>query len=71
MNQNNNKSFGNKGEDIASDYLKKNALIILELGFGQDKSVKKLFERRSKFNVIEVIKDYNNIDRVIVARKKG
>ena len=33
MKQNNNKSFGNEGEDIASDYLKNNGYEIIERNY--------------------------------------
>lgn len=54
----------------AGNYLKKNGLLIMEIGFGQAKALGKLFsEANNKLKLIEIIKDYNNIDRVIVARK--
>jgi len=53
----------------AQDYLKEEGLLILEIGFNQREPVKKLFQRSRCFKVTEVIKDYNNRDRVVVARK--
>jgi release factor glutamine methyltransferase len=53
----------------ASNYLKKNGLLILEIGFDQSKELAALFKSRPGFEIIKIIKDYNNIDRIIVARK--
>ena len=43
--------------------------LLLEIGFGQTPAIKIILENSRKFEIIEVVKDYNNIDRVIVARK--
>lgn len=53
----------------SADHLEKNGLLIMEIGFGQRPGIEKIFLDSGKLKVIEVIKDYNNIDRVIVARK--
>jgi len=53
----------------SADYLKSNGLLMMEIGFGQRQAIEKIFSGSGKFKVIEVVKDYNNIDRVIVARK--
>jgi len=53
----------------AGDHLKNNGLLIVEIGFGQVELLKKIFNDSNKFKITEVIKDYNNIDRVVVARK--
>ena len=52
----------------APGFLKKSGLLILEMGFDQRKSIEKIFNLSGKFKVKEVIKDYNNIERVIVAQ---
>ncbi|MFA5096321.1 MAG: peptide chain release factor N(5)-glutamine methyltransferase [Candidatus Omnitrophota bacterium] len=49
--------------------LKENGLLIMEIGFGQAGAVGKIFSRSGKFRVTEIIKDYNQIERVIVAGK--
>lgn len=49
-------------------FLKKAGFLILEMGFDQCESIKRMFKLSGKFEVKEVIKDYNNIQRVIVAR---
>ncbi len=53
----------------SADYLNRNGLLIMEIGFGQRPGLEKIFLDSEKLRIIEVIKDYNNIDRVIVARK--
>jgi release factor glutamine methyltransferase len=52
----------------SSTYLKRNGFLILEIGFNQCSAIKKLFNSVGKFEIIEVVKDYNSIDRIIVAR---
>jgi len=53
----------------AAPYLKTGGFLILEMGFRQSEAIKNIFCRREDFKIIEVIKDYNKIKRVIVARK--
>ena len=52
-------------------YLKPEGLLILEIGFRQGSSIEKIFQNAGVFKIIEVIPDYNNIERVIVAKKYG
>ena len=52
-------------------YLKPGGLLILETGFRQRFSIEKIFQDSEVFKIIEVIPDYNNIERVIVAKKYG
>ncbi|MBN2831266.1 MAG: peptide chain release factor N(5)-glutamine methyltransferase, partial [Candidatus Omnitrophica bacterium] len=51
------------------DYLKSGGFLIMEIGYEQRKDVEDIFSGQDSFNLIEVIKDYNNLERVIVARK--
>lgn len=53
----------------APDYLRDNGILIMEMGFNQRKYIEDIFSEVKHFNIIEVIKDYNNIDRVIVVKK--
>jgi release factor glutamine methyltransferase len=53
----------------AGGYLKKDGFLILEMGFKQREAIEKIFQKSKNFKIIEIIKDYNNIDRVIVSRK--
>ncbi|MCK9604140.1 MAG: peptide chain release factor N(5)-glutamine methyltransferase [Candidatus Omnitrophica bacterium] len=55
----------------AVDYLKKDGLLILEIGFDQSRAIADIFQRSGKFKIIEIVKDYSNIERVMVAVKNG
>jgi len=55
----------------SSRYLNKRGLLIMEMGFEQRASIERIFERSENFQIQEVIMDYNNIDRVLVIRKKS
>jgi len=57
--------------DLAPNYLNKCGFLIMEMGFNQRKSIENIFKKSGNFQIIEIVKDYNNIDRVIVARKIG
>jgi len=50
----------------STEYLYDNAILIFELGINQSKKVSEFFEK-NKFSDIRIIKDFNNIDRVISA----
>ena len=52
-------------------YLKPEGLLILEIGFKQRTDIEKIFQDSEVFKIIEVIPDYNSIERVIVAKKYG
>jgi release factor glutamine methyltransferase len=55
----------------AGSYLKKNGLLILEMGARQASAIRDMLGQVVIFKTIEIIQDYNNIERVIVARKEG
>src|SRR3989338_5645846 len=55
----------------AGEYLKQDGFLIIEIGYGQSEAVKRIFEQGDNFTVKEVIRDYNNIDRVMVLKKDG
>ncbi len=40
----------------------------MEIGFGQKKQVKNIFQKSAKLEIIDIVKDYNKIDRVVVAK---
>ncbi|MDL2310738.1 peptide chain release factor N(5)-glutamine methyltransferase [Peptostreptococcaceae bacterium OttesenSCG-928-C18] len=50
------------------NYLKKDSYIALEIGYNQGKDIKKILET-NKFKEIQVIKDYNDFDRCVIARR--
>jgi len=50
--------------------LKINGYLILEIGFGQLPEIKNIFHKSHKFEIIEVVKDYSNIARVVIAKLK-
>lgn len=47
-------------------YLKENGYLIMEVGFGQAKTIKDIASSSVRFKVLETIKDYSDIERVIV-----
>lgn len=51
----------------AYSYLKAGGILALEAGFGQKSAIKNIFQKSGKFEIIDIIKDYNEIDRVIIA----
>lgn len=53
------------------EFLMKEGFLILEMGFGQCENIKEIFKVCEKFEVKEIIKDYNDIERVIVGELKG
>ncbi|MCX5700858.1 MAG: peptide chain release factor N(5)-glutamine methyltransferase, partial [Candidatus Omnitrophica bacterium] len=53
----------------AAYYLKNKGYLILEIGFGQISALEGMFESSKLFKIIRVVKDYNSIERVVVARK--
>ena len=52
----------------AHTLLKADGVLAMELGFGQRKAVERLLNDSKKFEITGVIKDYNNIERVMVTR---
>ena len=51
-------------------YLRKDGFLIMEMGFNQKNAIKSIFQKSGYFEIVELIKDYNNIDRVIIAKKR-
>ena len=51
----------------AKSFLKPGGRLLMEIGYGQGESIKKLLEAEGYID-IEVLKDYSNLDRVIVCR---
>jgi release factor glutamine methyltransferase len=57
--------------DKTPHYLRKDGFLIMEMGFNQKEAIKNIFQKSGYFEIIEFVKDYNNVDRVIVARNIG
>lgn len=57
--------------DKSPRVLRKNGFIIMEIGYDQGESVKKIFEKNGEFNFIELFKDYSGLDRMVKAVKNG
>ena len=53
----------------APTFLKNDGMLVLEIGDGQANAVKKLLS--ANFKNTKIIKDYNNIQRIVIATAKG
>lgn len=53
----------------APQYLKKDGYLVFEIGFNQLNAIKEILDASKKFILENVIKDYNNIDRVLFLKK--
>ena len=69
---------GEKGLDFyrkiipeSAKRLKGLGYLVMEMGFGQSEAVKKLADDTGSFIDTEIVKDYNGINRVFFARKRG
>jgi len=50
-------------------FLRDNGILILEIGCGQAKQIEEIINNKISLKVIERVRDYSGIERVIVARK--
>ncbi len=50
--------------------LKRRGFLLVEIGFDQAEDVRNIFQNSRKFEIIEVIKDYSGMDRVVVVVSK-
>ena len=55
----------------SSCYLKEDGFLIMEIGYKQRLAIEDIFQKSQNYRIIDVIKDYNNIERVIVAKRYG
>ncbi len=53
----------------ADPFLKPDAALMLEIGYAQGQAVGQLLEQTGAFGEIKIEKDFNNNDRIAVARK--
>jgi len=56
--------------DKVPSYLKKGGFLIMEMGLNQKGAIKNIFQKSGYFEIIEFVKDYNNIDRIVIAKKR-
>ena len=61
--------FYRKITKLAAGYLKRSGMIAFEAGKGQAQEIKRLLQKNG-FCGIRIIKDYNNIERVIIGKKQ-
>jgi len=61
--------FYKKIIEASSLYLKPSGYLIFELAEGRREAVYRIFESNPLYKNIHTIKDYNNIDRVIIAQR--
>lgn len=54
----------------ASGFLKKNRVLIMEMGMGQAQALKTIAEKTGSYAAIRILKDLAGIERVIIAHKK-
>jgi release factor glutamine methyltransferase len=54
----------------ASGRLKKGGFLALEIGFGQLPAIKGIIEASGLYSQVEVIKDYNDIDRIVLVKRR-
>lgn len=47
-------------------FLEKDGLLIMEIGFGQREDVVKIASQERRLEILEVIKDYSDIERVVI-----
>jgi len=55
----------------AGNFLNKEGLLFLEIGFSQGEDIEKIVFAGNDFAVDEIIKDYSGIERVMIMRKHG
>lgn len=54
----------------AARRLKRGGYLVLEMGYGQSAAVKGLIEAAGSYGDIEILKDYNDIDRIVFAKRR-
>ncbi len=62
-------SFYRRIVNQAPAYLQDKSLLVLELGDKQAEAVKEILRQSGSFSLVKVVRDYNDAQRVIVARK--
>lgn len=54
----------------SAPYLRENGFLILEIGFGQKTLLENILSSSKELKIVEFLKDYNDIDRVIVIKAR-
>jgi len=54
----------------AAGRLRRGGFLALEIGFGQSEAVKGIISGCGSYSHVEVIKDYNDIDRIVIAKRR-
>ncbi len=52
------------------DFLSPQGYMALEIGYGQDEKVKNILINARFFAIIDIVEDYNGIQRVVIAKKR-
>jgi release factor glutamine methyltransferase len=52
------------------EHIKKSGFLILELGYGQAGEISKMVEENEWLNMVKIVKDFNDIERIAVIRKE-
>ncbi len=55
----------------ATSHLKDGGNIVMEIGFGQSALIRDIIESREGIRVLDIKKDYNGIDRIVIAEWKN
>ena len=56
--------------DECPDRLKESGILAMEMGFGQCQPIKGIFAKSGKFDIIDIVKDYSGIERIMIAKKR-
>jgi release factor glutamine methyltransferase len=51
--------------------LRAGGLLLMEMGAGQKEAIQRIIEERRDLSVREVVRDYNGIERVIIAQERA
>lgn len=54
----------------APKFLKKGGFLFMEIGFGQRNDISEIASQEGKLEILEIVKDYSNIERILVLHYK-
>jgi release factor glutamine methyltransferase len=55
----------------SASYLKLGGFLIMEMGFNQKEAIEDILQKSGNYKIIDAVRDYNNIERVLVAKRYG